>query len=84
MDATINDASREPTRRQQCVFLIGVILVTTTTTWADTFPASRKNSVYIRVHNANTPELGEESIRLSNIEDSIDRLDLFGVPLPPE
>ena len=55
---------------------MGLILVASTT-WADTFPGSRKHSVYIRVHDAGTPGLEEYPIRLSNIEDKIDRLGRF-------
>lgn len=70
------DTMRGPTHRQQCLFLIGALLVTAAT-WADTFPASRKHAIYIRVHSVDTLGLEEYPSLLSNIEDRIDRLGRF-------
>ena len=75
LDALTEDTLRGSTHRERCLFLIAVFFVTTT--WADTFPVSRKHSVYIRVHDVDTPSLEEYPIRLSNIEDRIDRLGRF-------
>lgn len=76
LDAGTDDNPGDLAHRGQYTFLIGLILVATTT-WADTFPVSRKHSVYIRVHNVNSLGLEEEPNRLSNIEERIDRLGRF-------
>jgi len=76
LDTITEDRARGPTHRQQCIFLIGVLLGTAAT-WADTFPASPKHAIYIRVHSVDTLGLEAYPSLLSNIEDRIDRLGRF-------